>query len=86
MALRPLVYGLRVSVHMLCTLIDFIAGRRRPNVPDAILADATITKRQRRMLIDVYESFRRQTASGAAPDGHTARRPDNCGSSPSPAS
>jgi hypothetical protein len=37
-------------------------------VADAIMTDPELTQRQRQMLIEIYESFRKETAAAAAGD------------------
>ncbi|WP_433435819.1 hypothetical protein [Nonomuraea sp. CA-141351] len=69
--LRQLANGLRVSAQLLYAQVGPIAGRRRCSVPSAIRADATITRRQRQVLIDVYEAFRRQSPGGTPAGGTT---------------
>ncbi len=71
LVLRQLANGLRTSAQLLYAQVDAIAGRRRCSVPSVIRADVTITKRQRQVLIDVYEAFRRQSPDGTPPGGTT---------------
>ena len=65
--LRTPLTSLRTNIELLAA--DAESGMLRQQDRTAILADVTITKRQRRVLIDVYESFRRQSRSDAPPDG-----------------
>ena len=38
-------------------------------VTDAVLADPTLTERQKQVLIDVYQSFRRENGQPSVPGG-----------------
>ncbi|SDL76331.1 hypothetical protein [Nonomuraea jiangxiensis] len=49
--------------------LEAIAGRHRCSVRTAIRTDAAITRHQRRVLIDVYESFLRQGLPTGTPLG-----------------
>ncbi|GAB3495417.1 helix-turn-helix domain-containing protein [Amycolatopsis cihanbeyliensis] len=62
--LQQIAKGLRISAEALYVqagILDLPAGGP---VPEAIRADAGLTERQKQVLLDVYESFRRENAAG----------------------
>ena len=64
--LQQIAKGLRISAEALYVqagILDDRPGER--TVTDAIMADAEITERQKQMLIDIYESFRREVRADA---------------------
>lgn len=54
----------------------FLEQRSHGPVRDALLTDTAITERQKQVLLDIYESFRRENSGGGAasgsPDGGAA--------------
>lgn len=64
--LQQIAKGLRISAEALYVQAGILEDR--PNdteIPAAILADASITERQKQVLLDIYESFRRENDNGA---------------------
>jgi transcriptional regulator with XRE-family HTH domain len=65
--LQQIAKGLRISAEALYVEAGFLEDRPAgPAVPDAVLADPELTERQKQMLIEIYESFRKETAMAAA--------------------
>jgi transcriptional regulator with XRE-family HTH domain len=61
--LQQIAKGLRISAEALYVQAGFLEDRAPASlVREAILTDPEITERQRQMLIEIYESFRRETA------------------------
>lgn len=63
--LQQIAKGLRISAEALYIQAGILDYREASPVVDAILADETLTERQRQVLLEVYESFRKQTATTA---------------------
>jgi transcriptional regulator with XRE-family HTH domain len=64
--LQQIAKGLRISAEALYVqagILDEDPGRR--SVTEAIMADTEITDRHKQMLIDIYESFRKEVAAQA---------------------
>ncbi len=68
--LSQIAKGLRISAETLYVRAGILDERESGNVVGAVLADPTIGERHKRVLIDVYESFR---AEHAAEVLHTTR-------------
>jgi transcriptional regulator with XRE-family HTH domain len=99
--LQGIAKALRISAETLYVqagmLDDRKPGEPGPDVEAAILADASITERQKQVLVQVYSAFREETerrrgsrkknGSGRRSTGTTkARRGDGASRSPSPGS
>ena len=67
--LQQLAKALRISAETLYVQAGILDERERDGleVPAAILTDPSINERQKQVLIQIYESFRKENA--AAPDG-----------------
>ncbi|WP_214413809.1 helix-turn-helix domain-containing protein [Sphaerisporangium fuscum] len=64
--LNQIAKGLRISSQALYVQAGLIEDREPDSdVLTAIRADRTITERQRQVLIDIYESFRKENRAGA---------------------
>jgi transcriptional regulator with XRE-family HTH domain len=66
--LQQIAKGLRISAEALYVQAGFLEDRPPGSmVREAILTDPELTERQRQMLVEIYESFRKETAlaSGA---------------------
>ncbi len=63
--LQQIAKGLRISAEALYIQAGILDHREASPVVDAILADDTLTERQRQVLLEVYESFRKETAATA---------------------
>jgi transcriptional regulator with XRE-family HTH domain len=87
--LQQIAKGLRISAEALYVQAGFLEDRPPGSmVREAVLTDPELTERQRQMLIEIYESFRKETAaageaasiddqSGLAPDEVALRWPDD---------
>ncbi|MCX4098821.1 helix-turn-helix domain-containing protein [Nocardia sp. alder85J] len=64
--LAQIAKGLRVSSEVLYMRAGFLEQRSHGPVRDALLADTGITERQKQVLLDIYESFRRENSGGDA--------------------
>ena len=76
--LQQIAKGLRISAEALYVQAGILDDREgETTVTDAIMADTEITERQKQMLIDIYESFRKEvradTEAQAAADARSAR-------------
>jgi transcriptional regulator with XRE-family HTH domain len=67
--LQQIARGLRISAEALYVQAGFLEDRPPgPGVREAVLADPDLTERQKQMLLEVYESFRKESAlSGRRP-------------------
>ncbi len=64
--LQQIAKGLRISAEALYVQAGILDEKRvETAVTDAIMADAEITDRQKQMLIDIYESFRKEVRADA---------------------
>jgi transcriptional regulator with XRE-family HTH domain len=66
--LQGIAKGLRVSAESLYVQAGMLEERPAPDVAAAIRADRTISDRQRKVLLSIYDEFRREAAAGD-PDG-----------------
>jgi transcriptional regulator with XRE-family HTH domain len=65
--LQQIAKGLRISAEALYVQAGFLEDRPPGSVVrDAVLTDPELTERQKQMLIEVYESFRKETAIARA--------------------
>ncbi len=61
--LQQIAKGLRISAEALYVQAGFLEDRPAgTGVRDAVLGDPDLTERQKQMLLEVYESFRRESA------------------------
>lgn len=68
--LGQIAKALRLSAEVLYVQAGILEVRPGSPVRDSLIADTAITERQKRALLDIYESFRRENAeTGAAGDG-----------------
>jgi transcriptional regulator with XRE-family HTH domain len=80
--LQQIAKGLRISAEALYVQAGFLEDRAPGSVVrDAVLTDPELTERQKQMLIEVYESFRKETAMARAEaaeldDDQTGLAPD----------
>ena len=61
--LQQIAKGLRISAEALYVQAGFMEAPHGGPVLDAIRADAELSERQKQVLLDVYESFRRENAA-----------------------
>jgi len=65
--LQQIAKGLRISAEALYVQAGILDDKEgQTSVTDAIKADPDITERQKQMLIDIYESFRKEVRADAA--------------------
>jgi transcriptional regulator with XRE-family HTH domain len=68
--LQQIAKGLRISAEALYVQAGFLEDRPPGSVVrEAVLTDAELTERQKQMLIEIYESFRKETAIARAESG-----------------
>ncbi|MGH3569317.1 MAG: helix-turn-helix domain-containing protein [Pseudonocardia sp.] len=65
--LRQIARGLRISAEALYVKAGILEERPAGAVTDAVFADLTLTERQKQVLLDVYQSFRRENGRPAVP-------------------
>jgi transcriptional regulator with XRE-family HTH domain len=67
--LQQIAKGLRISAEALYVQAGFLEDRPPGSmVREAVMTDPELSQRQRQMLIEIYESFRKETAAAAAAD------------------
>lgn len=73
--LAQIAKGLRVSAEVLYEQAGIVERRPASPVVDALLSDVTISERQKQVLVEIYETFRRENspAAPAAPATVTER-------------
>jgi len=65
--LQQIAKGLRISAEALYVQAGILEDRRPDSgVRAAVLADPELTERQKQVLLEIYESFRRELASGSS--------------------
>ncbi|WP_329243939.1 helix-turn-helix domain-containing protein [Actinoallomurus sp. NBC_01490] len=73
--LQQIAKGLRISAEALYVQAGILDDRESDtDVQAAIRADVGLSERQKQVLLDIYESFRNETGSTAAPDAEAATR------------
>src|SRR5271154_4034529 len=71
--LQQIAKGLRISAEALYVQAGFLEDRPPGSVVrEAVLTDLELTERQKQMLIEIYESFRKETAMTRADAGELA--------------
>lgn len=68
--LTQIAKGLRVSSEVLYVRAGYLEQRSPSPVRDALITDTAITERQKQVLLDIYESFRRENGE-TAPEEQT---------------
>jgi transcriptional regulator with XRE-family HTH domain len=64
--LQQIAKGLRISAEALYVQAGILDDKEgNTTVTDAIMADQELTERQKQMLIDIYESFRKEVRAAA---------------------
>ncbi|MFW0783255.1 helix-turn-helix transcriptional regulator [Gordonia sp. CPCC 206044] len=66
--LAQIAKGLRLSAEVLYVRAGILEERPASPVRDALLADESISERQKQMLLEIYESFRRENTDRSNPD------------------
>jgi transcriptional regulator with XRE-family HTH domain len=69
--LQQIAKGLRISAEALYVQAGILDLPQGGPVVDAVRADTTLTERQKQVLLDVYESFRRENATTTASEPDT---------------
>jgi transcriptional regulator with XRE-family HTH domain len=68
--LQQIAKALRISAEALYIQAGILEQREGSRiVPDAVQADETLTERQKQVLLEIYESFRKENAGLAQPPG-----------------
>jgi transcriptional regulator with XRE-family HTH domain len=70
--LQQIARGLRISAEVLYVRAGILDGEGRPDVEAAVSADPDLNERQRRVLLDIYASFRAENRRAAEPEGLSA--------------
>jgi transcriptional regulator with XRE-family HTH domain len=65
--LQQIAKGLRISAEALYVKAGFLDERPASAVSDAVLADPDLTERQKQVLLDIYQSFRRESDRDVVP-------------------
>jgi transcriptional regulator with XRE-family HTH domain len=67
--LQQIANGLRISAEQLYVRAGILDSRPGdPDVVAAILADTGLSERQKQVIVEIYESFRRENAAATVPD------------------
>ncbi|MGH4006797.1 MAG: helix-turn-helix domain-containing protein [Pseudonocardiaceae bacterium] len=64
--LQQIATGLRISAEVLYVQAGILDQRVGGPVVDAVVADVDLSERQKQVLLDVYESFRREHREGSS--------------------
>ena len=74
--LQQIAKGLRISAEQLYVRAGILEARLGdPEVVAAILADQGLAERQKQVLVDIYESFRRENAQASQTDQRMKEMP-----------
>jgi transcriptional regulator with XRE-family HTH domain len=73
--LQQIARGLRISAEALYVRAGILDSEGRPDVEAAVNADPDLNDRQRRVLLDIYASFRAENRRAAAGDDPQPERP-----------
>ena len=63
--LQQIAKGLRISAEALYVQAGILDQREASPVVDAILADTALTERQKQVLLEIHDSFRKENAAAA---------------------
>jgi transcriptional regulator with XRE-family HTH domain len=74
--LQQIAKGLRISAEALYVRAGILEQRPASAVTEAVLADLELTERQKQVLLEVYQSFRRENEHARPADRAGAVRPD----------
>jgi transcriptional regulator with XRE-family HTH domain len=77
--LQQIAKGLRISAEALYVQAGFLDVPVGGPVTDAIRADTELSERQKQVLLDVYESFRRENAAARSTDAQEQPAPAGSG-------
>jgi transcriptional regulator with XRE-family HTH domain len=70
--LQQIAKGLRISAEALYVQAGFLDQREASPVVDAVLADETLTERQKQVLLEIHESFRKENVAATASRAESA--------------
>ena len=74
--LQQIAKGLRISAEALYIQAGFLEDKQPSSmVREAVLTDPDLTERQKQMVIEIYESFRKETRLAEGKDGEAADLP-----------
>jgi transcriptional regulator with XRE-family HTH domain len=65
--LQQIAKGLRISAEALYVKAGILSERPAGAVVDAVFADSELTERQKQVLLDIYQSFRRENGQSVDP-------------------
>ena len=65
--LQQIARGLRISAEVLYVRAGILDERPASAVTEAVLADPVLTERQKQVLLDIYQSFRREDDANVVP-------------------
>jgi len=68
--LQQIAKGLRISAEALYVRAGILEERPASAVTDAVLADTELNERQKQVLLEIYQSFRRENESAGFPPSH----------------
>ena len=68
--LQQIAKGLRISAEALYVKAGILDEKPASVVTDAVFADPTLTERQKQVLLDIYQSFRRENDQNTVPATH----------------
>ncbi len=63
--LQQIAKGLRISAEALYVKAGILEERPASAVTDAVFADPVLTERQKQVLLDIYQTFRRENAASS---------------------
>lgn len=69
--LQQIARGLRISAEALYVKAGILDEKPASDVTDAVFADPTLTERQKQVLLDIYQTFRRENDQSAVPGATT---------------
>jgi transcriptional regulator with XRE-family HTH domain len=69
--LQQIAKGLRISAEALYVKAGILEEKPASAVTDAVFADPTLTERQKQVLLDIYQSFRRENDVHVVPSTDT---------------
>ncbi len=72
--LQQIAKGLRISAEALYVKAGILEEKPASAVTDAVLADSTLTERQKQVLLDIYRSFRRENGADGSGVASTSTR------------
>ncbi|GAA4695197.1 helix-turn-helix transcriptional regulator [Pseudonocardia yuanmonensis] len=72
--LQQIAKGLRISAEALYVKAGILEERPASVVTDAVLSDTSLTERQKQVLLDIYQSFRRENDLQVDPGVPTEQR------------